>query len=72
MWTVTARVGDNTVHSTSHLLGFMVGGALGFLLIGGMFLPISQVVTLTAVALSLLYLLTGVWVHRHWHRLFPE
>ena len=50
----------------------MTGGALGFLLIGGLFLSLNQVIALTAIALSLIYLLTGVWIHRRWHRLFPE
>ena len=64
---------DDTPSSrTSHLLGFMTGGALGFLLIGGLFLSLNQVIALTAVGLSLIYLLTGVWIHRRWHRLFPE
>ena len=31
----------------------MTGGALGFLLIGGLFLSLNQVIALTAVALSI-------------------
>jgi len=63
---------DTAVHRTTHLFGFMTGGALGFLLIGGLFLSLNQVITLTAIGLSLIYLLTGVWIHQRWHRLFPE
>jgi hypothetical protein len=54
------------------LLGFLVGSAVGFLFIGGLFLPINQVIALTAAALAVLYVLSGVYAVKFWGHRSPE